>query len=464
MSRVGRLSIRKLSDRKLRGSFVYSGVVDAAGYRGHGLYIDGINETGNSVTCINTTGNSCDCCGDDGPPYYSCLSCNYNYITWSSSIPSASFSNSATQGWQDSNRSGFKSIAIAGYNYPYNNTTYPCTNCGTPTSQSFANANGNFGLCTYAGIKEWDNTLWTWGSNENGEAAQNNLLRSSSPVQVGSDTWQMVSAGPYHMAGIKRDGTLWSWGYNFYGDLGDNSSISRSSPVQVSGGGSWTFVYCRHYGTCAIKVDGTLWCWGYNNTGAVGDSTTTNRSSPVQVSGGGSWKFVCGAGDAANTHCIGIKTDGKMYGWGYNVFGQLGDGTNVAKSSPVLVVGGYTDWTHAKAILYGTLAVRETGSAWVWGYRTKVYNSTSTSSPTQIGTNLDHVSCSIGSSNTSDQYIGNNIGYHFITTGGNVTRYYENLNANRSSAYSGGGAVALVQQTHTNNIAGSAGYLVKYLN
>ena len=90
---------------------------------------------------------------------------------------------------------------------------------------------------------------------------------------------------------------LWRFGYNGYGQLGDNSVTHQSSPVQtITGGTNWKQVSCGYQHTAAIKTDGTLWTWGYNPYGQLGDNTATHRSSPVQtIAGGTNWKQVaCG--------------------------------------------------------------------------------------------------------------------------------------------------------------------------
>ena len=137
-------------------------------------------------------------------------------------------------------------------------------------------------------------------------------------------------------------GGLWLWGRNLYGQLGDNTVTHRSSPVQtVAGGTDWKLVSGGFYHTAAIKTDGTLWGWGHNGYGQLGDNTRTNKSSPVQtVSEGTNWKQVgCGF-----YHTAAIKTDGTLWLWGRNSYGQLSDNSRTHRSSPVQTVAGGTDW------------------------------------------------------------------------------------------------------------------------
>ena len=116
-------------------------------------------------------------------------------------------------------------------------------------------------------------------------------------------------------------------------------------------------VACGGYtNTAAIKTDGTLWLWGYNAFGQLGTNSTTRTSSPVQtVSGGTNWKSVsCSA-----YHTAAIKTDGTLWTWGYNPSGQLGDNSITNRSSPVQTVSAGTNW---KSVVCGeslTAAIKD---------------------------------------------------------------------------------------------------------
>jgi alpha-tubulin suppressor-like RCC1 family protein len=217
-----------------------------------------------------------------------------------------------------------------------------------------------------------DGTLWGWGANYKGELGDGTTSNRSSPVQIsgGGNNWKQVSCGGQHSSAIKTDGTLWSWGWNYQGELGNNEngiSALKSSPVQtVAGGTNWKSVSCSEYNVAAIKTDGTLWGWGnnaYDNLGISYD-IAPSTSSPVQtVAGGTNWKSVC----SAPYFSAAIKTDGTLWTWGYNYRGQLGDGTTVNKSSPVQTVAGGTNWKQVTIGFDFMLAIKSDGTAWGWG-------------------------------------------------------------------------------------------------
>ena len=188
--------------------------------------------------------------------------------------------------------------------------------------------------------KFFGDRLWTWGNNASyGGLGDNTVINKSSPAQTiaGGINWKSVVCGDNHTAAIKTDGTLWIWGSNTQGQLGDNSLVNKSSPVQTITGGNtdWQQVACAYEHTAAIKTDGTLWSWGSNVVGNLGDNTVTKKSSPVQtIAGGTNWKLV----DGGRFNTFAIKTDGTLWSWGQDQYGQLGDNTRVNKSSPVQTI------------------------------------------------------------------------------------------------------------------------------
>jgi alpha-tubulin suppressor-like RCC1 family protein len=185
---------------------------------------------------------------------------------------------------------------------------------------------------------------------------------------------------------IKTDGTLWTWGENYAGKLGLGNTTDRSSPVQVGAGTNWSSIAAGGFNhSLAIKTDGTLWSWGSNNFGQLGQGNTTDRSSPVQVGAGTTWSSIAGGGNCIS---ISLKTDGTMWAWGRNYVGKLGLGDTTNRSSPVQI-GALTTWLMIAAGYDHNLAVKTDGTMWGWGFNSAgqlgLGNTTSYSSPVQIG-------------------------------------------------------------------------------
>jgi alpha-tubulin suppressor-like RCC1 family protein len=246
-----------------------------------------------------------------------------------------------------------------------------------------------------------DGTLWVWGSNVvAGQLGDNTAINRSTPVTTfaGGTNWKQVSAGTNHTAAIKTDGTLWTWGLNGYGRLGNNTTTIRSTPVTTfAGGTNWKQVDGGYGHTAAIKTDGTLWTWGRNNSAQLGDNTIINRSTPVTTfAGGTNWKQVGGG----YGHTAAIKTDGTLWVWGSNSFGQLGDNTIISRSTPVTTFAGGTNWKQVTCADSHTAAIKTDGTLWTWGLNSNgqlgdntIINRSTPVTTLAGGTNWKQVTC-----------------------------------------------------------------------
>ncbi len=213
-----------------------------------------------------------------------------------------------------------------------------------------------------------DGTLWSWGRNLSAAIGDNTTAPRSTPRQefTSSTNWKQVACGFRHTSAIKTNGTLWAWGRNNEGQLGDNTTADRSTPRQeITSGTNWKQASCGYNHTAAIKTDGTLWLWGRNNEGQLGDNTNANRSTPRQeFTSGTNWKQVaCGA-----FHTAAIKTDGTLWAWGYNVYGQIGDNTIAFRSTPRQEFTSSTNWKQVAGGYGHTAAIKTDGTLWLWGF------------------------------------------------------------------------------------------------
>ena len=174
-----------------------------------------------------------------------------------------------------------------------------------------------------------------------------------------------IAAGYEYNCAINSAGAASCWGYNEQGELGNGVDAQVLSPVPVQGLGSGVADIGEGYHhTCAITSDSALLCWGLNDHGQVGDGTTLERDEPVPVVGlGDDVASVVGGYD----HTCALTTDGAVKCWGDNRSGQLGDGTNVDRHTPVDVSGLSSGVVAIDAGTYSTCAVLSNGTAKCWG-------------------------------------------------------------------------------------------------
>lgn len=210
-----------------------------------------------------------------------------------------------------------------------------------------------------------DGSLWSSGENTYGELGDGTFLRRLAPVPVsGLTNVQGMAGGLAFSMAVKTDGTVWSWGDNLSGNLGDGTYVSRNSPGQIPGISNGLAVAAGWVHGVLLKTDGTVWTWGSNWAGQLGDGTIyTLRNSPVQVVG------LTGAVaiSSGSMHTLALKSDGTVWGWGRNLFGQLGDGTSMNNRLSPVQVSGLNGVVSIAAGDSHSVAVKSDGTVWIWG-------------------------------------------------------------------------------------------------
>jgi alpha-tubulin suppressor-like RCC1 family protein len=171
------------------------------------------------------------------------------------------------------------------------------------------------------------------------------------------------AAGSSHAIAVLPDGTAVAWGSNAQGQIGDGTtSVSRPLPTAVSGLSKVVAVAAGSGHSLAIDAQGSLWSWGWNAWGQLGNGSTTDSATPAVVPGLSHVTTVA----AGNAHNLAIEADGSVWAWGFNQYGQLGDGTTNPSAIPEHVTG----LPPVVAVAAGqghSVAVGDDGSVWTWG-------------------------------------------------------------------------------------------------
>jgi alpha-tubulin suppressor-like RCC1 family protein len=148
--------------------------------------------------------------------------------------------------------------------------------------------------------------IWYW-------ATPNQIAGLANITQIASGMW--------HGLAIRNDGTVWGWGDSQYGETGHGGAYV---PGQVAGLSNIIAVEAGEYGSMALRNDGTVWVWGFNGYGQFGNGTadTAWNMTPLQVPGLTDVVAI----SYGRFHCMALRRDGSVWGWGYGGNGQHANG------------------------------------------------------------------------------------------------------------------------------------------
>jgi uncharacterized repeat protein (TIGR01451 family) len=224
-------------------------------------------------------------------------------------------------------------------------------------------AGPNFGLAL-----KGDGTVWGWGDNTWGQLGNADAPAAPkvSPVQVkGLTGVTAIAAGASHGLALKADGTLWAWGANGGGQLGVGARDENPHFVPVLVMSDVKAMAAGAGQTYAVKSDGTVWVCGYNFYGMAGQPNTTSHApTPTMMQGLSNIRSVASSENSA----FAIKSDGTLWAWGDNSYGQLGTGAHGNGDNPVPVqTPGLSDVVSVTAGYTYVYAAKSDGTLWGWG-------------------------------------------------------------------------------------------------
>jgi alpha-tubulin suppressor-like RCC1 family protein len=208
-------------------------------------------------------------------------------------------------------------------------------------------------------------SLWGMGLNQYGQLGNGTYNTATSPVQILAGNVTAIAAGWYHSLFLKSDGSLWAMGFNHYGQLGDGTYNNTNAPemivasnVTAIAGGYWHSLF--------LKNDGSLWAMGENGNGQLGDGTGYNTNRPEMILSSNVTAIAAGY-----EHSLFLKSDGSLWAMGFNYYGQLGDGTfsftrPYGAFAPEQILS--SNVTAIAAGQYHSLLLKSDGSLWGMGY------------------------------------------------------------------------------------------------
>lgn len=190
-----------------------------------------------------------------------------------------------------------------------------------------------------------------------------------SPIKIGSDRWEMISANNSQTCGIKDDKSIQCYGFKDYKQIVGNELLENNmSENKIL---NWLKVSTGFDNACSISENNQLWCWGENTVGQIGNDVKTegteyNKNSPPVKVDDSNWKFI----SLNRRHTCGIKADNSLWCWGSNLYGQLGINSKLINDNnirePVLV-----DDSIWESISLGEIAscgLKSDNSLWCWGH------------------------------------------------------------------------------------------------
>jgi len=212
---------------------------------------------------------------------------------------------------------------------------------------------------------------WAWGLNSSGQLGDGTKIDRTLPSQVvGLRNVRAVAAGEYHTIALTSDGKVMAWGQNKLGQVGNGltDDVSSYAVVTVAGGSPLANVIAiaaGSYHNLALTADGKVYAWGSNSNGQLGvGGNSAIQSRAVEIQGLPAITAIA----AGAFHSLVRTGDGRLFGWGANFYGALGTAVATETNLPTAIMPDVTNVIHIGAGAYHSMAVKADGSAWAWGW------------------------------------------------------------------------------------------------
>jgi uncharacterized repeat protein (TIGR02543 family) len=214
--------------------------------------------------------------------------------------------------------------------------------------------------------------LFTWGENENGRLGDGTTTDRWVPTEITNqfslyldETITNVSLGDSHSSALTSNGRVFTWGSNSNGQLGDSTTITRATPTEITThfnlglGETIISINLGNSHSSALTSTGKVFTWGANGSGQLGDGTYADNYSPTEITS----QFILGAGETivsisfGRYHSSVFTSSGFLFTWGYNSTGQLGDGTIIDRLNPIKLSFTKSILVHTNIFTFGTNVV-----------------------------------------------------------------------------------------------------------
>lgn len=236
--------------------------------------------------------------------------------------------------------------------------------------------------------------IFTWGWNQSGQLGIGEIdnIKIRTPIDITyqfnldeGDMITSVSLGSGHSSAMTSQGRIFTWGADIYGQLGNGASDNEvhATPIEItsqfglSEEESIASIQMSYYHSSAITTEGRVFNWGYNGYGNLGDGTEQNQSYPVEITSNFSLsaeEVLIGISMSGYSHASAITSEGRVFTWGSNAYGQLGIGTSDydGHSTPIDITSGFILLAGEKVIRMSlgtnhSSAITSTGRIFTWG-------------------------------------------------------------------------------------------------